>query len=110
MFQSPEVFEVGRSQVPSSPEAIRNTIDELNLTPREQDGGLDGFQVGRLRAMDALYKAGIRTGDVIKGVDGEAFQSAQDPEYFFHRLARGGEISIMAERRGQPVQLKAVIE
>jgi type II secretion system protein C len=110
IVETSEVFQVSSSEVPSTPDVIRSMVEELNLTPQDDNGSLAGFSVGRLRAKDVLYKAGIRTGDVIKGVDGELFRSPQDLEYFFHRLARGGEVSIMAERRGQPVQLNAVVE
>ena len=108
--EMPGVFQVRLTEVPASPEDIRKTVEELKLSPQTEDGTLSGFSVGRLRAKDVLWQAGLRTGDVIKGVDEEEFNSPQDLEYFFQRLARGGEVSIMAERRGRPVQLNVKIE
>jgi type II secretion system protein C len=108
--EMPGVFQVRLAEVPASPEDVRKTVEELKLTPQTEDGALSGFSVGRLRAKDVLWQAGIRTGDVIKGVDDEEFQSPQDLEYFFQRLARGGDVSITAERRGRPVRLNVKIE
>ena len=108
--EMPGVFQVRLTEVPASPEDIRKTVEELKLSPQTENGTLSGFSVGRLRARDVLWQAGLRTGDVIKGVDDEEFQSPQDLEYFFQRLARGGEVSIMAERRGRPVQLNVKVE
>ncbi len=108
--EMPGVYQVKLAEIPASPEDVRKTVEELKLTPQTENGALSGFSVGRLRARDVLWQAGIRTGDVIKGVDDEEFQSPQDLEYFFQRLARGGEVSITAERRGRPVRLNVKIE
>jgi type II secretory pathway component PulC len=52
-------------------------------------------------AVDVLYRIGLRTGDVIKSVDGAAVESLDDVEVLLDRLAEGGEFPILVERRGQ---------
>ena len=104
------LFQVPREEVPSSPEDIRNIIEELNLTPQNDKKKLNGFSVGRLIAKDFLFQLGVRTGDVIKGMDDYEFKTPADLDYFFQRLARGGDLTVMVERRGQLQKLKALIE
>jgi len=104
------LFQVPREEVPSSPEDIRSVIEELSLTPQLDEGKIRGFSVGRLRAKDILSRIGLRTGDIIKGVDDNEFKNPADLDYFFQRLARGGDLTVMVERRGQLQKLKALIE
>jgi len=103
-------FQVPREEVPSSPEDIRNVIEELNLTSQNDKKKLSGFSVGRLIAKDFLFQLGVRTGDVIKGVDDYEFKTPADLDYFFQRLARGGDLTVVVERRGRLQKLKALIE
>jgi len=104
------LFQVPREEAPSSPEDIRNVIEDLSLTPRLDEGKMRGFSVGRLRFKDFLFQLGVRTGDVIKGMDDYEFKTPADLDYFFQRLARGGDLTVMVERRGQLQKLKALIE
>ena len=104
------LFKVPREEVPSSPEDIRSVIEELNLTPQLDEGKIRGFSVGRLRAKDILSQIGLRTGDIIKGMDDNEFKNPADLDYLFQRLARGGDLTVMVERRGQLQKLKALIE
>jgi type II secretory pathway component PulC len=52
----------------------------------------------------------MRTGDVVKGVDGQEYGGPEDAELFLRRLAQGGQISVLIERRGQPIKLDVLIE
>jgi type II secretion system protein C len=100
-------FHVPREAMPSSPEGIRNAIEELNLPDQEK---LSGFPVGRVIARDILYQLGVRTGDVIKGLDDYEFTTPGDLEYFFQRLAQGGNFSVLVERRGQVQNLNVLVK
>jgi type II secretory pathway component PulC len=100
-------FHVPREDMPSSPEGIRNAIEDLNLPDQEK---VNGFPVGRVIARDILYQLGVRTGDVIKGLDDYEFTSPGDLEYFFQRLAKGGNFTVLVERRGQVQKLNVLVE
>jgi type II secretory pathway component PulC len=103
-------FQVLREEVPSSPEDIQNFIEKFNLNSQDDSKKFTGFSVGRMRASYLLYQLGLRTGDVIKGLDDYEFSNPGDLEYFFQRLAQGGDFRVMVERRGQLQKLDVLIE
>jgi type II secretion system protein C len=103
-------FQVAREAIPSSPSDIRRVIEELSLTPQINEGKIGGFSVGRLRAKDILSRIGLRTGDIIKGVDDDEFNAPEDLEFFFQRLARAGDLAVVVERRGRLQKLNVIIE
>ncbi|MBI5578102.1 MAG: hypothetical protein HY895_03035, partial [Deltaproteobacteria bacterium] len=103
-------FQVPRDEVPASPPDVQRVIEELKLAPQVTDGKMSGVAVGRLRAKDVLSRIGLRTADIIKGVDNEEFDSPEDLEYFFERLAQGGDMAVLIERRGRLQKLKINIK
>lgn len=103
-------FQVPLDEVPSSPSDIRNVIEEMSLRPQTSEGKISGLSVGRLRAKDILSRIGLRTADIIKGLDGHEFTSPGDLEYLFQQLAQGGNFTVVVERRGQVQKLNVLVE
>lgn len=103
-------FQVPLDEVPSSPADVQRVMEELKLAPQMADGKMSGVSVGRLRAKDILSRIGLRTGDIIKGVDNEEFDSPEDLGYLFERLAQGGDMAVLVERRGRLQKLKINIQ
>ena len=103
-------FQVSRNEVAASLSDIPRVIEESIITTPVKDGNPQGFYLKRLRAADALFRIGMRTGDVVKGVDGQEYGGPEDAELFLQRLAQGGHLSVLIERRGQPRKLDVLIE
>jgi type II secretory pathway component PulC len=103
-------FQVSRNEVAASLSDTPRVIEQSIITTPVNDGNPQGFYLGRLRAADVLFRIGMRTGDVVKGVDGQEYGGPEDAELFLRRLAQGGQISVLIERRGQPIKLNVLIE
>lgn len=103
-------FQVPLDEVPSSPSDIQNVIEELSLRPQSSEGKITGISVGRLRAKDILSRIGLRTADIIKGLDDHEFTTPGDMEYLFQQLAQGGNFMVVVERRGQVQKLNVHVE
>jgi type II secretory pathway component PulC len=103
-------FQVSRNEVAASLSDIPRVIEESIISTPLNDGSPRGFHLGRLRAADALFRIGMRTGDVVKGVDDQEYGGPEDAELFLLRLAQGGHLSVLIERRGQPRKLDVLIE
>jgi general secretion pathway protein C len=101
---------VTRDEVASSFSDIPRLIEESVIIGPVHDENLHGFYLGRLRAADVLFRIGMRTGDVVKGVDGQEYGGPDDAEPFLRRLAQGGHLSVLIERRGEPRKLDVLIE
>ena len=70
------------------PAEAQKVIEQTIASPHLNDGRPEGFYLGRLRAADILYRIGLRTGDVVKGVDGMVFEGPQDADGFLPALLR----------------------
>jgi type II secretory pathway component PulC len=100
---------VPRDEVPSSPSDVRSVIGDIRLAPQMVEGKLGGVSIGRLNNQNVLSRIGLRTADVIKGMDDMEFASAEDLEVLYERLSRGGDITLLVERRGRLQKLKVTI-
>jgi type II secretory pathway component PulC len=94
-------IEIPRSDVTQALPEIRQRLEGPNRSTNRPAGRPDGFYLSRVVAVDVLYRIGLRTGDVIKSVDGAAVESLDDAEVLLDRLAEGGEFPILVERGGQ---------
>jgi type II secretion system protein C len=79
----------------------RRLVEETRMSPHLDDGGPDGLRLDAVTPGNPLARVGLRTGDVIKSVDGEAVNSPEDVELLIDRLAEGGNFSILVNRGGQ---------
>jgi type II secretory pathway component PulC len=102
--------EISRSEITQSLPSLRQMLEESNSSANIREGKNDGFTIGRLRSRDAFFRIGLRTGDVIKSVDGEAVDNMDDAELLIDKLAEGGDFSILVERRGQLESLNLSIK
>lgn len=94
-------IEIPRSEITRALPEIRQRLEGPNRSTNRPAGRPDGFYLSRVVAADVLYRIGLRTGDVIKSVDGEAVESLDDAEILLGRLAEGGEFPILVERGGR---------
>ena len=102
--------QVSRNEVIASFSDIPRVIEESVITIPVNDEDPHGFYLGRLRAADVLFRIGMRTGDVVKGVDSQEYGGPDDADLFLRRLTQGGHLSVLIERRGQPRKLDVLIE
>jgi hypothetical protein len=63
------------------------------------------FQVGRLQKDSIYYRLGVRNFDVVRSVNGEAFESPEKAMDLAQRLGNVGTLSIQVHRRGKPVNI-----
>ena len=83
-------------------------MKQVLIYPYTGDQGeqLEGFRISNIRAGNVLLQMGLRSGDVIKGVNGRAVGGPDDAAGFFERLTKGGELTIEINRRRQPLKVR----
>jgi len=79
------------------------------------DSGLHGFRVSEVLPWSAAEKAGLRVGDLIRGVDGEELESAreQDAENLRRAIEErtiGDAVALDVLRSGEPLRLELTLE
>ena len=85
-------------------------MENVRLTPYMQGDQPSGFRISNIPADSALRKMGLRSRDVIVGVDDETITSPDQASDFFQKLAAGDEVTIKVKRRRRTRQIKLNIE
>ena len=75
---------------------------ESNLRPEYQDGKVTGLKLSNVRADSGMYKLGLRSGDVVRSVNGAPINGAnQALSQFATRGAQGAPVTLSVERDGR---------
>jgi type II secretion system protein C len=99
-----------REEVADSLADINGLMQQMPVTPYMQGEQPSGFRITRIPRDSVLRKMGLRSRDVIVGIDGETITGPDQAVDFLQRLAGGGEVTIKFKRRRRTRQIKLNIE
>jgi type II secretion system protein C len=91
---------------------VDQVIQELNISPFMRSGKPTGFRIGKLPRDSILIGMGLRTGDLIIGVNDQAITGPEQAAEFFQTLKQGGDVTIKVGKgrgvrmRGRVIRLK----
>jgi type II secretion system protein C len=97
-------------EVASAFEDLETLLQEVNVAPYMQGDQAAGFRLNRIPANNIFRKMGLRSRDVIVGVNGEAISGPEQAEDLIRTVGEGGEVTITIKRRRRTRQLKLNIE
>ena len=103
-------IELKRDEVESYFSNIDELMDNIKVTPYLQGNQPSGFRISKIPADSLLRKMGLRSRDVIVGVDDEDITSPDQAADFFQKLAAGDEVTIKVKRRRRTRQIKLNIQ
>jgi type II secretory pathway component PulC len=89
---------------------IDGLMEQMKITAYKSGDEAAGFRLGSITRDSVLRKMGLRSRDVIVGIDEETITSPDQAADFFKRLADGGEVTIKLKRRRRTRQIKLNIE
>ena len=99
-----------RDELADSFADIDGLMEQMKITPYKSGDEAAGFRLGSITRDSVLRKMGLRSRDVIVGIDDETITSPDQASDFFKRLADGGEVTIKLKRRRRTRQIKLNIE
>ena len=99
-----------RDEVESSLADIDAMMQQMRLTPYMQGDQPSGFRLGNIQRDSVLRKMGLRSRDVIVGVNDESITDPAQAADFFQTIAEGGEVTIKLKRRRRTRQIRLNIE
>ena len=85
-------------------------IEESKISPYMQGGQPSGFRIGKIPPQSILRKMGLRSRDVITGVDDTAIESSEHAAEVFKRISEGGVVTVTIKRRRLTRKIKLNIE
>jgi len=103
-------FQVDRKMLDEELKDLAKLQSEARVVPNYQNQKYDGFKLVGVRP-GSLYRAlGIRSGDIIKSVNGTTIDSPTKALELFEQLKSSSDIKVDVERRGQPKTLSFNIQ
>jgi general secretion pathway protein C len=106
----PYDYNIDRGMLDKQLEDISALGKQARVVPNYRNGKYEGFKLVGVRP-GSLYRAiGIRSGDVIKSINGKAIDSPNKALSLFEQLKGSSNINLEIERRGQPKQLNYEIK
>jgi len=99
-----------RSQIESAVNNVNNLMRQAKIRPHFKDGKPDGLTLTRVRPNSIFTKLGLRSGDIITGVDGQNIQSVDDALRFYQSLKSGANVNVEIRRRGQQQNIEYRID
>jgi type II secretion system protein C len=99
-----------RDEVASSLADIDGLMKQMKIAPYKSGDQAAGFRLGSITRDSVLRKMGLRSRDVIVGLDDETITSPDQASDFFKKLADGGEVTIKLKRRRRTREIKLNIE
>lgn len=103
-FRGPETgigeehVRVPRQEIESAVKNVNQLMRQVRIRPHFTNGRADGLRLTGIRSGSIFSRMGLRSGDVLVGVDGERIQSVDDALKFYKSLKSGGSVKLQVRR------------
>jgi general secretion pathway protein C len=101
---------LSRAEVESAMDDVNSLMRQARIRPHFRNGKPDGLTLSRVRRDSVFTRLGLRSGDIITGVDGQPIQSVDDALKFYNSLKSASNLNLQIRRRGQTQTLQYAIE
>jgi general secretion pathway protein C len=89
---------------------LYNLAQQATIRPNFNRGKRDGFLLARVQPTSVFSQLGLKTGDIIKSVNGEQITSVGQALNLYKNLTPGSQVEVLISRRGDERKLVFSIE
>jgi general secretion pathway protein C len=100
-----ENIRIERSEINSVLGNINQLMRQAKVRPYFRDGKPSGLLLTHIRRNSIFTELGLKSGDIVKGVNGKPIQSVDDALEFYNKLKNSSSVQLEIERRGQTKSL-----
>ena len=91
---------VRRSQMISAVKDVNNLMKQIRIRPNFRNGKPDGLRLTGIRPNSIFYNMGLKSGDILMGVNGKNIESVDDVFKLYQNLQSSSSIQLQIKRRG----------
>jgi len=99
-----------RSKIESAVKNVNDLMKNVRIQPHFTDGQPDGFRLSGVRPNSFFSNMGLKSGDVITGVDGKKIESVDDAFMLYRGLQSSSNIQLQLKRKGQQKNINYKID
>lgn len=103
-------YELKRDQIEEAVSNVNQLMRQAKIRPHFRDGKPDGLTLSRIRPDSIFEQLGLKSGDIITGVDGETIESVDDALRFYNSLKSSSNVKIQIRRQGKEQDIEYTIE
>lgn len=92
---------IKRAEIDDAVSNINEIMSQAKIRPHYKNGKPDGLTLTRVKPNSIFTRLGLRSGDILKGVDGEDIQSVDDALKLYNSLKTSEGVSLQIKRRGK---------
>ncbi|NLD36350.1 MAG: PDZ domain-containing protein [Desulfatiglans sp.] len=92
---------LNRAELETALSNIQEVMTQASIQPHMQDGVVDGMTITSVKAGSIFRKAGLRSGDIIKGIEGREIKNPEDLLSIYGSLRDSESVGYQIIRRGR---------
>ncbi len=90
-----------RSQIESSVKNVNELLKQVKIRPHTENGRAAGLMLSSIQRGSIFRRMGLRSGDVVTGVNGSSLVSVDDALKIYENMKSSSNMSIEIKRRGR---------
>lgn len=92
---------ISRARVDRAMDNLGGLMKQARIRPHFRNGKPDGLTLSRIRRGSIFRRLGLRSGDIIQGVNGQPVRTVDDALSFYQGLKSSDQVSLEIRRRGR---------
>ena len=103
-------FRISRKDVNNIITKAPELLKSVKIMPHFSGLGPDGLQLSKIKQGSILQKAGVKSGDIVKSVNGMKLVTPYHIFQAYKKLKNEKEFKVNVERNNAPITLSYIIE
>jgi len=108
--RSSQKITLQRAQLDDAVADVNKLMQQVKIRPHFKNGQPDGLSLTRIKPGSIFQKMGLKSGDIIVGLDGEEIESVDDAMEVYNKLKSASGAKLEIKRRGRSKTLDYSVE
>ncbi len=101
---------IDREKVNNALKNINQLMSQVKVRPHFKDGKPSGLMLSHIQPNSIFMDMGLQSGDIVKGVNGNAIESVDDALKFYENLKSSSNVQLQIERQGEQMTVDYQIQ